>query len=410
MMYTTRLKNTLDNLFDLEKSFCFFVLMAFLLLIPISIFFCYILFTYLVIALLVKLFKKKKPPDLPHFYKYFILFVMLTLISTIFSIDFMTSLKDNKELFIFLIIQIYILTVTSWKKLNISLVVLMITSLLSSLMGFFFVIQKGITIHNRPTGFTSHWMTYAGFLMMVFIFFFIFIIYEKKKNIRLTIIFNLFVILAAILFSQTRSAWMGIVISLTLFIVFFKPKVLFYILPACLLLVYLLPEPVKQRMVSIVDLNDQTNRDRIHMVYTGVEIFKRYPLTGVGANNIETVYEKYQHPEATHTNPHLHNNFLQILAERGVFTMIGLTIAFVSILCGLIKKVKHARGSDKTIAVGALFVFIGFLVSGMFEYNFGDTELKFILFYFLSIPFLNLKDQQHDQTEETRRDLFKISQ
>jgi O-antigen ligase len=152
-------------------------------------------------------------------------------------------------------------------------------------------------------------------------------------------------------------------------------------------------------MASIVDLKDNTNLDRIHMVYTGIEIFKHYPLTGVGANNIESIYPKYQHPDAEHSNPHLHNNFLQILAERGIFTLIGLTMAFFSILFSLMKKVKHSLGYDKTIALGALFVFVGFLISGMFEYNFGDTEIKFILFYFLSIPFLKLKDSPDDKAK-----------
>ena len=36
----------------------------------------------------------------------------------------------------------------------------------------------------------------------------------------------------------------------------------------------------------------------------------------------------------------------------------------------------------------------------MFEYNFGDSEIKFILFYFFSLPFLNLKGDEHVQTED----------
>jgi len=46
-----------------------------------------------------------------------------------------------------------------------------------------------------------------------------------------------------------------------------------------------------------------------------------------------------------------------------------------------------------------LFAFVGFLVAGLFEYNFGDSEIKFILFYFLCLPFLGLKEDDHVQTE-----------
>ena len=60
-------------------------------------------------------------------------------------------------------------------------------------------------------------------------------------------------------------------------------------------------------------------------------------------------------------------------------------------LINLIHKIKKSINIEKTISIAVIFVFIGFLVAGMFEYNLGDTEIKFILFYFLSIPFLRFQ-------------------
>jgi O-antigen ligase len=316
-------------------------------------------------------------------------FILFTLISTVFSIDKINSLKDNKDIFVFLLIPIFMLIINSMKKLIFSLITLLISALLSSLVGIFDIIKQGISLDHRLKGFTSHWMTYSGLLMFIFIFFFIYIFYEKKKNHRLFIFVSLIVLLASILFSQTRSVWVGIVFSLFLFLVFFKPKTLFYLIPVVFILIYFTPESVKQRIYSIFDLKNHSNQDRIHMIYTGFKIFKAYPLTGVGSNNIEKVYPDYQHPSAAQTNPHLHNNFLQILAERGIFTLISLLAAFIAILIGLIVKIKRSRDLDKAIGTGALFVFIGFLVAGLFEYNFGDSEIKFLLFYFISIPFIS---------------------
>ena len=136
------------------------------------------------------------------------------------------------------------------------------------------------------------------------------------------------------------------------------------------------------------------------MVHTGINIFKDFPLTGVGANNVEKVYPIYKHAKATQINPHLHNNFLQILAERGIFALICLITAFVSIFINLVIKIKKSIGFERIINTGVLFVFIGFLISGMFEYNFGDSEIKFLLFYFLSIPFLTLQEKNNAHTEE----------
>ncbi len=397
-----QLKAILDNLFDLEKSASFYMLTAFLFFIQLSIFVCYLIFCYLILGLVFYSIKNRKRPPMPSYFVYFIFFILFTLISTIFSIDKINSLKDNKAIFIFLLIPIFMLVINSRKKLIFSLITLLISALLSSLVGIFDIIKQGISLDHRLKGFTSHWMTYSGLLMFIFIFFFVYIFYEKKKNHRLLFFVSLIILLATILFSQTRSVWVGIGFSLFLFLVFFKPKTLFYLIPAVFILIYFTPESVKQRMYSIIDLKNHSNQDRIHMIYTGFNIFKAYPLTGVGSNNIEKVYPDYQHPSAAQTNPHLHNNFLQILAERGIFTLISLLAAFIAVLIGLIVKVKRSKNLDKAIATGALFVFIGFLAAGLFEYNFGDSEIKFLLFYFISIPFIphiNLNRDNHDQSK-----------
>jgi len=68
-------------------------------------------------------------------------------------------------------------------------------------------------------------------------------------------------------------------------------------------------------------------------------------------------------------------------------------------LAGLLRA---RRGEWRAVTAGVLFAFVGFLVAGMFEYNFGDSEIKFMLFYFLSLPFLSLKGEDHVPNETDR--------
>jgi O-antigen ligase len=151
---------------------------------------------------------------------------------------------------------------------------------------------------------------------------------------------------------------------------------------------------VKSRIFSTFDMNNATNRDRLYMVTAGINIFKDHPLTGVGPDNIKKIYDRYKPAEAELSNPHLHNNFLQVLAERGILALLSLIAAFAVIIIQLIKKIKNSIDVEKSISVGVLFVFIGFLVAGMFEYNLGDSEIKFLLFYFLSIPFIGFSNDK----------------
>lgn len=384
----------MKQLLDISNNVSFYLLLGFLFLINFSIAGCYIIFTFLGIEFIFYWIKEKKWPQVPKYYKYFLLYILFSLIATVFSLHKLDSLKDNRQLFVFLLIPIVLLIINSQKRLQYSLFIVLISAVFSSMVGIVITIKEGISLDHRLQGLTSHWMTYSGLLMFAFIFFFIYLFYEKKKKMKVITAVALLFILAAILLSLTRSVWVGIFVALGLFIVYYKPKILYAAIPAAVLLVLFLPQSLKNRVVSTVDMQNDTNRDRFYMLKTGINIFKEYPLTGVGADNIGKIYDDYKPAEARLSNPHLHNNFIQALAERGIFALVSLLAAFVSIIILLIKKIKNSIGFEKMVATGVLFAFIGFLVAGLFEYNFGDTEIKFILFYFLSIPFAALKDEK----------------
>jgi O-antigen ligase len=387
----------------------FYALLVYLFLINVSIAGCYILLTLILILFLLDLARNKKFPVLPFFYYFLLLFAFFTMVATVFSIDRAVSIRDNKELLILLLIPIYIWLLTTWKRVWLSIWTVLASAVFSSLVGVVTVlkkgIEKGIDLSERLQGFTSHWMTFSGLLMFAFIFFFVLLLLRRKNNNQAVVISgSLVIMLAAIAFSLTRNVWLGIAVALTIFLVFFKPRYFLVLAPLLLILVFLAPPAVKSRVLSIVDMQDKSNRDRIYMVYSGLKIFHDYPLTGVGSNNIEKIIAgnkpRYLHPQAEKINLHLHNNFLQILAERGIFALASFLLACLFIILQLLKLLKSKTGDWRAITAGVLFAFIGFLVAGMFEYNFGDSEIKFILFYFLSLPFLNLKGDDHVQIEK----------
>ncbi len=409
---------------NISGDFSFYLLLAFLFLVNLSIAGCYLVFTLLLIqfiifaVLSISIKNRGKTdqsqslpswPVMPKFYKYFLWFLLFSFISTLFSIDRINSLKDDKEFFIFLLIPIFLLILNSRKRLEYSLLTVLASALVSSLTGIFITLKEGISLDHRLRGLTSHWMTYSGLLMMVFIFFFVYLFYREKRNRKIIIAASLIIILASILLSLTRSMWIGIFAALGIFIVYYKPKILYLAVPAVIILILVMPPSVKSRIVSIFDPEDATNKDRLYMVTTAINIFKAHPLTGVGPDNVKSVYAQYKPAEAEQSNPHLHNNFLQVLAERGIFALVCLIAAFVSIFIQLIKKMRtplhtspgetnglmrNGQEDEKILSTAVLFMFIGFFVAGMFEYNFGDSEIKFLLFYFLSLPFISYSKEE----------------
>ncbi len=385
-------------LINISSTAAFVLLLGFLLLVNFSIAGCYILFTLLSLLLVATWIKERKHlgnlPPLPGYFKYFILYGLCTMVSVLFSIDRLASFKDSRQLFVFLLVPLFIYILHRRERLELSLGAVFISSAVSALVGIGITLAKGVSLDHRLQGLTSHWMTYSGLLMFSFIFFFAYFFYEKNKTRKLIIAAGLLPILAAILLSLTRSVWVGIFFGVGLFIVYYKPKILYLAVPAALVLAFLLPHSIKSRLMSTFDLQNETNRDRIYMMKTGINILKEYPFTGVGPDNVAKVYDRYKPPEAQLSNPHLHNNFVQMMAERGLLGLLSLLAAFIAVLVYLIRKLKHSGGMEKAVAAGSLFAFIGFLVAGLFEYNFGDTEIKFFLLYFLSIPFLQFKKEE----------------
>ena len=385
---------SLKQAVDISGEISFYIALAFLFLINFTIAGCYILFTILALQLVFYSVLKKQWPETPAYFKYFLPYIFFSLVSTAFSINKGESLSDNKEFFVFLLIPIFLIILNTRKRLEHSLLAVLISAVISALLGIgISIYRKGISLDFRLKGLTSHWMTYSGLLMFAFIFFFVYLFYEKRMKVKLILGSVLFIIFVVILLSLTRSVWVGIFVSIGIFIIYYKPRILYAIVPIVVLLVFILPSSVKDRVTSIFDMNNETNRDRFYMYQTGFNIFKEYPLTGVGAANVGKIYNKYKPAEATLSNPHLHNNFLQELAERGIFALLGLVGAFISVFIFLVKKIKNSIDFEKVVATGALFAYIGFMIAGLFEYNFGDTEIKFILFYFLSIPFVRLSEK-----------------
>jgi len=389
-----------------SSNLAFALLLAFLFLINFSIAGCYIFLTLILLLFILHLARGGEFPLPPFFCYFFAAYILFTLLATVFSFDRAASIRDNKELLIFLLIPIYLWLLNTWKRVWLSIWTILASGVFSALVGIYTVWHKGIVLSDRLKGFTSHWMTYAGLLMFAFIFFFVLMLLGKNKKQSLVISGALAVMLIAIVFSLTRSAWLGIAGALLMFLIFFRPKYFLALAPLALILALLAPLAVKNRILSIVDLHDKSNLDRIHMVHSGFKIFQDYPWTGVGSNNIEKVIagneKRYRHPLAEKINPHLHNNFLQILAERGIFALASFLMACLFIILQLLKLLKTRTGDWRAITAAVFFAFIGFLIAGMFEYNFGDSEIKFILFYFISLPFLNLKEEAHVQIKENR--------
>jgi putative inorganic carbon (hco3(-)) transporter len=148
---------------------------------------------------------------------------------------------------------------------------------------------------------------------------------------------------------------------------------------------------VRARMETIGDPNNDTTRDRMAMMQVGFEVIAAHPLTGIGPDGIKRVYPQLVPPEGLRrSTSHLHNTPLQIAAERGVIgfaAWLWIFVAFVRRASTVWRRLPPEPPGDRALVLGSLAAVVTFLVAGLFEYNFGDTEVLMVAMALMALPF-----------------------
>jgi O-antigen ligase len=148
---------------------------------------------------------------------------------------------------------------------------------------------------------------------------------------------------------------------------------------------------VSERLRTIGSLEDDTTRDRLAMLEAGRRLVAERPLTGVGPGQVKHVYPRVATPEAMRrSTSHLHNTPAQIAAERGVVGLAAWLWIFVAFLVrgtALLRGLPADADGDRALVLGSLAAIVTFLVGGLFEYSFGDTEVLLVAVTLMALPF-----------------------
>ena len=183
----------------------------------------------------------------------------------------------------------------------------------------------------------------------------------------------------ALLLSRTRSAWLGLLAGLVVLAWLKKPRLLF-VLPVFLgLVLFVSPRTILDRLT----ITDASSRDRYYMWQAGLDMILEKPIFGQGTGMILDVYPRFRWQGAPNPNaPHLHNNFIQIAAERGLPCLVFL--GWILFLLG--REAWRVRKSSRSgplvlASLGAT------LTSGMFEYTLGDSEILMLILLLSALPF-----------------------
>ena len=368
---------------DRLERFAYWCLLAFAAALQISIAAADILLTIAGLLWLGLVIRNRERVDVPRMFWPLAAYGGATLVSAVFSVDPHTSLVDCKQLVLFLIVPIAYRLLRGQRSMVAADVVITVGALSATVGIVQYLILNFDNLGKRPEGALGHYMTYSGLLMLVACTAVARIMFARQNRAWSALVLPALVL--ALVFTFTRSAWIGASVGIGLLFLLHDFR-LVALLPVALgVFLAAAPANLTTRLYSTFSLTDPSNMDRVAMMKSGIRIIKDDPLTGVGPDMVIQVYPQYRDKTAVNQrNPHLHNVPLQIAAERGL-PALAIWIWFIATLC--MDFFRQRRAANPSLSNAGLAAIVAMLAAGLFEYNFGDSEFLMLFLVLVTLPY-----------------------
>ncbi|HEX4901103.1 MAG TPA: O-antigen ligase family protein, partial [Pyrinomonadaceae bacterium] len=263
----------------------------------------------------------------------------------------------------------------------------------------------------RASGFYGHYVTYAEVLQLILaLALALFISLPSKRTwsgVLLLVAFAGFGF--ALLLTMTRAAWLAFLISSTVIILLGAGRrgvivVGALAIPLILAGLFILQQ---KRNVGFFDSSEGSTTWRITVWREGVNLLTSKPrhlLFGIGMDSLKGHWREWgMFDHGRLPIGHMHSNLLQIALERGIPALLVWLLllgAYARMLWQLSRKLgtgatdeaAGASGSlklgtwvDRGLTLGALGGLVGFFVSGLVHYNWGDSEVVMIFYFIMGL-------------------------
>ncbi len=228
------------------------------------------------------------------------------------------------------------------------------------------------------------------FLIMVFPFALSYVFRKGRLYVRFSAAVACAVMGVCLIYTWSRGAWLGLVISLGVFVLLYSPYIIPILVPTGLLGVTLfwdklggsgLFDDLLNRFSSILTMSDSSSVYRLGIWRGAMKVAQEHWLTGIGVGTeaFRTVYIRFAE-SGIETAVHSHNLFLQIIIETGI---VGLVIfAAALLLCmksglELIRRSGSDTAAEKAICVAGVSGLLAALLQGMTDFIWFNYRIFF---------------------------------
>ncbi len=330
-----------------------------------------------------------------------------------------------RKLTLFVILLLGVNLVVSAKHLTVLFKGLFVESAVAGLVSvpqFLILYRRARALHphqvylymtvERVRGFMGHWMNFGGQQMLVFAALLAFLLLampgfgirdpkfddgapprqrNPKRETRVFWWLLLAIITLSLALNLTRGVWLGCFVA-TIYLVGCRWPRWLWALPILIAIGLLLsPRLIRQRMASLRQPSlDPSISIRFEMWQVGLRMIRKHPWVGVGPNNIPEVYALYLPPGKAPQvgyRDHLHNNFIQLGAERG----LPCLAAWIWLMVGLVWpcwSIRRRVGDLCWVVDAAIAGWMAMVVEGTFEFSFGASPVLMVFLFIATTPFV----------------------
>ena len=325
------------------------------------------------------------------------LFLAWTVLAALASSDVRLGLKIVKKFFLFLILLLVPLAARGAGKIAWIYRAVFAAAVASSALGLLqFIRNPERDLLHRISGLMSQWMTYSGLLMLALVALAAYCACCDWRRHWWAVPAGT-IMFAAIYLSQTRSAMLGVIAGVFVVLMLRRPRatvLLLILVPAAY---FLSPPRIQQRFRAGWHAGDPNTRNRIELVETSLRLIGDNPWFGVGPKNVAREAPRYRgsgdYPGWMYQ--HMHNNMLQLAAERGIpglllWLWFMVRLAWDAWRVFALSRRDSASQEALMAATAALGCWVALVASGFFEYNFGDSEILTLFLFIMAAPYVFL--------------------
>jgi hypothetical protein len=145
------------------------------------------------------------------------------------------------------------------------------------------------------------------------------------------------------------------------------------------------PQMIMQRFQSIFDAKDPTRLDRVAMLREGGRMIAAHPIVGVGPNMVEKRYEEFRGPTPS-TRPIRTSTTTSCRSRPSADCPRSPCGSGSSSRSARISIRRFRSGPNVFLSAAALASLAALLTAGLFEYNFGDSEVLMLFLMLATLP------------------------